>query len=889
MQTFKDQFTRAAVVLTAMLTLAVHAQSTQCNTYTGTDIGPIPASGTAGAATFRLNVIDDVLIRDVNIVDLKGKHTWMGDLDFYLTSPGGTVVHFRQQACFSDDNFNFRIDDEAPPGHPPCPPTDGRAYQSTGNGDGIASNVPDSNLKSTLSAFENERSAGTWTLTIVDRLDDDDGQLDQWALEICGVGSDANILFDQPFYSCNRLISVKIVDANAQAESIELVVSTDAGDSEMFVAVDPESDNVYTASISTGEVTDFPLPGDGKIQGFQVDTITATYFDDADSFGNPATIVNATKFDCEPPSVPSAISDPQIGETTLDSTVTLVWNPGDDGDGSGIAGYSWVVDRQAGTEPDDIPEPSGLPNEIPIGLLGVGSYWLHIHAVDVAGNKSQTLHIGPWIIFGGPDGFEDDDSPENATSPFFQEGAIHQHNFHDSGDEDWVKILDSDTSLKIFDMGVNNNLILEIYENVGTSQVPEQGNFIDRLTPNSDGNIIITDRSLISFTLLRIRHSNSNIFGAGTDYKMVFEMIEGDPIFSGDFTFSPPDSAPANAFLIITNPTTTISSDPDPPSSGIPDLDIEIVEPIVKLSTPYQYLRTIGEGTFQFVARAPNFRPISVSDVGIFGEGPINLIINFQFQANPMTYTDINGVIPIFNEVAVNDLGETSMLDTGTLCVDIIDNRRIGDNVSVISGDPAAPQISVEGSVVKFDNTPIGNLNFNSDRCPQGLAIDFIGTNVTPAQAIVPLMRSIGFQTSNTARDVRRIQATLELPPFLIYSTTRDIVTTSPYLDVDGDGEANVFVDGIIIVRFMFNIRGDDLISGVIDPIRCSRCTADEIEAYLELAESVGVFDVDQSGGAPVAFVDGVSIVRFLAGIRGAGLSQTDPEGIVAFLTRFLP
>ena len=1124
MQAYKDNFAPAAVVLTLMITLAVRAQLPPCTTYTGTDVGPIPKSGTEPVATFSLNVTDDVRIRDVNIMDLKGTHTWGGDLDFYLTSPGGTIVHFRQQACSFNDNFNFKVDDEAPPGFPPCPPTDGGTYRSTGNGDGVISNVQDSNVQSTLSAFKNERSAGTWTLTIVDRfINADDGQLERWALEICGqtsvsvaaddligtekptwpfdfarfrisldsgssnlsetlvvsysvegtaengvdytflngearifsccdtttipinitddilvegnetvlltltgtnnpnisvnpenvsataiifdndattvsikatdasssedpidhgqftvalangktapsqgidvnykiggtadngvdyellispvtipsgassatidvniiddpdgegtetvnlmlTGSDhpdvevdsanatdilfiaddenANIIFDQSVYSCSRLISVTIVDPNAQAESIKLVVSTGAGDSETLVAVDPEGDNVYTASISMGDVTDFPLPGDEKIQGFQVDTITGTYFDDADFFGNPATIINTTLIDCQPPAAPSVISDPPTGNTTFDSTITLVWDPGDDGADSGVAGYSWVVDRQPGTEPDAIPEPNGLPNEITIGLLGVGDYWLHIHAFDLAGNKSQTLHIGPWIIIGGPDGFEDDDSPENATDPYFSdsdEGEILQHNFHDDGDEDWIAI-GAEISLKIFDIGANNDLILEIYENLGTLQFPEKGNLKDSLIPNGEGNIIISDIGFIEGTLLRIRNGNGGSFGVGTDYKIVFDELEQDFIFSGKFTFSPEESAPNNAFLIIADSTATISSNP---FAGSSDLNIANVEPIAELSPPnYEYFRLIGGGEYKLVANAPNFRPIAVNEIGIIN-AEVDTVINFQFQANPMTYIEINEDVPIFNEVIVNDLDDEFISDTGVICTQVIENRHNNDSLTIIHHGSSAPQISTEGDVIKFENTVIGNVEFNNSACSGTLAVnlDFESTNISPAQAIEPLIKSIGFQTTSASEQVRTVQVTLRMDP-LVYSTTRDIVPTAPFLDVDGDGVANVFVDGIIIVRFMFNIRGDDLINGVIDPSSCSRCTADDIEAYLELAKVVGAFDADQSGGDLDAFVDGVNIVRFLAGIRGAGLSDTDPEGIVTFLTPFLP
>ena len=141
-------------------------------TFASTDVPvAIPeGGGTSGTTTSRLVVdsADGGDITDVNVLNLVGTHTWMGDLDFFLQSPAGTSVQLREQACSSSDNFNINYDDDAAPGNAPCPPTDGGTYQP----------------ESPLSAFAGEDSTGTWTLTIVDNLGGDTGQLTSWSLEI---------------------------------------------------------------------------------------------------------------------------------------------------------------------------------------------------------------------------------------------------------------------------------------------------------------------------------------------------------------------------------------------------------------------------------------------------------------------------------------------------------------------------------------------------------------------------------------------------------------------------------------------------------------------------------------------------------------------------------
>ena len=53
-------------------------------------------------------------------------------------------------------------------------------------------------------------------------------------------------------------------------------------------------------------------------------------------------------------------------------------------------------------------------------------------------------------------------------------------------------------------------------------------------------------------------------------------------------------------------------------------------------------------------------------------------------------------------------------------------------------------------------------------------------------------------------------------------------------LDVDGDGEIDSLTDGLLLLRWGFGFRGEPLTQGAIDFTDCERCTAPEIEAYLD-------------------------------------------------------
>jgi hypothetical protein len=53
-------------------------------------------------------------------------------------------------------------------------------------------------------------------------------------------------------------------------------------------------------------------------------------------------------------------------------------------------------------------------------------------------------------------------------------------------------------------------------------------------------------------------------------------------------------------------------------------------------------------------------------------------------------------------------------------------------------------------------------------------------------------------------------------------------------LDIDLDGETDSLTDGLLLLRWGFGAHGQTLIQGAIDASNCERCSAPEIEAYLD-------------------------------------------------------
>lgn len=154
---------------TGFITVVSGAACPSCLTYTSADVPvTISESGTP-TVTSTLTINDSGEIIDVNVLNLEGTHTFMGDLHFTLISPNNTSVVLFADICGTDENFDVDLDDDALSATLPCPPVDGLAYQPSGS----------------LASFNGEEMNGTWTLSIFDDFNQDGGELTAWSLEIC--------------------------------------------------------------------------------------------------------------------------------------------------------------------------------------------------------------------------------------------------------------------------------------------------------------------------------------------------------------------------------------------------------------------------------------------------------------------------------------------------------------------------------------------------------------------------------------------------------------------------------------------------------------------------------------------------------------------------------
>ena len=93
-------------------------------------------------------------------------------------------------------------------------------------------------------------------------------------------------------------------------------------------------------------------------------------------------------------------------------------------------------------------------------------------------------------------------------------------------------------------------------------------------------------------------------------------------------------------------------------------------------------------------------------------------------------------------------------------------------------------------------------------------------------------------------------------------------------IDIDSNGQYDALTDGLLLLRGMFGLDGDALVSGTLAP-DAFYTSGSDIRSRLDLLE--GFVDIDGNGEVD-ALTDGLLILRFLFGLEGNALTN----GVVA-------
>jgi hypothetical protein len=111
--------------------------------------------------------------------------------------------------------------------------------------------------------------------------------------------------------------------------------------------------------------------------------------------------------------------------------------------------------------------------------------------------------------------------------------------------------------------------------------------------------------------------------------------------------------------------------------------------------------------------------------------------------------------------------------------------------------------------------------------------------------------------------------------------------------DFDGNGQADALSDGLMMLRYCFGLRGENVTAIAMSPD--SPMTSDEVIAEIETA--LAVADIDNDGEIR-ALTDGLMLLRYLFGLEGElitnqavspNANRTSNEEIQAYLEAYMP
>ena len=111
--------------------------------------------------------------------------------------------------------------------------------------------------------------------------------------------------------------------------------------------------------------------------------------------------------------------------------------------------------------------------------------------------------------------------------------------------------------------------------------------------------------------------------------------------------------------------------------------------------------------------------------------------------------------------------------------------------------------------------------------------------------------------------------------------------------DVDKDGNVDALTDGLLMLRYTFNLRGESLTSGAISPN--SSLSTSQVEA--ELLATQAIADIDGNGVVD-ALTDGLLLLRYLFNLTGeslisgavaAGSTRTSSSAIQQYIVDNMP
>ena len=231
------------------------------------------------------------------------------------------------------------------------------------------------------------------------------------------------------------------------------------------------------------------------------------------------------------------------------------------------------------------------------------------------------------------------------------------------------------------------------------------------------------------------------------------------------------------------------------------------------------------------------------------------------------------------NDATLSGLGVSVHYDSSSLTFTGFADVLAADNIS--SDGPFNDDQDLDGNPAtdKYVSGAWASLFSN---WPGALPIELLTLSFDVADPVTGDSTPIGFSSVSNA-------AGYDFVP-----TAYDMPFSSGSWDFDKDGKADALTDGLMLLRYTFNLRGDALTAGAISSD--STLSAAEVEANVADA-STSFADIDGSGNVD-ALTDGLLLLRYLFNLRGdaliagaiaGGAERSSAADVEAYIISLMP
>lgn len=203
------------------------------------------------------------------------------------------------------------------------------------------------------------------------------------------------------------------------------------------------------------------------------------------------------------------------------------------------------------------------------------------------------------------------------------------------------------------------------------------------------------------------------------------------------------------------------------------------------------------------------------------------------------------------------------------------------------------------GDYGDFNDTQDFDNNTSTDKYVQLKWLNSSGSNWPSNNVSLPLqLATLNFSVSDDA--AARGNTPLNLTPvstaagYVFKTDNFPLEISFISWDIDGNGQADALTDGLMYLRYLFGLRGSEFYAGVIEPDVV--LSVGEIEANAKtLTETIGDIDGDSQADA---LTDGLLLLRYLFGLRGDPLvdsavalnaTRTTATQIESYIENFFP